>query len=498
MTAPRSVFIVEDDPDLGKMLRDILPEWNFEPQLFPAALPAVEHLKSGEIPALMLLDVQLPDMNGVDVVREIRHLQNRPAVVLMTAHARLQTAIECMKLGAEDYITKPFDLDLLLITLERVLERQELRKKSTELDQLLKEHSHEFSRNRIALKTMAEALRVEESPENFDAAAQKILGIAHELLRSNASAISLRNGPETFYFQLPDSALAASHSKLRDTIDWVAQTGVPVVHGAPRVQAGSPAFPDDLIAPRESIFFPLHSRDNTRAAVQFARAEGDVLFSEHEIHLIELVCAELAILHANARLYENFGRMTIGAVTALANTLRHKDDLTAEHARRSQKYLDKMLENLNLAQHERDLISFAMRLHDIGKIRVPDQILNKPGPLNKDEWEVMRMHPVWGFDILNSDGMLAEVARLVKHHHERYDGEGYPDGLSGSNIPLGSRIMSVIDSFDAMRSNRPYRKAMPLEHSLEQIRANMGTQFDPDVAEAFLRSIEQTPTESYA
>jgi HD-GYP domain-containing protein (c-di-GMP phosphodiesterase class II) len=122
---------------------------------------------------------------------------------------------------------------------------------------------------------------------------------------------------------------------------------------------------------------------------------------------------------------------------------------------------------------------------------VPNRIIRKPAPLDDNEWEIMRMHPVWGFDILNSEGMLSDVAVLVRHHHERFDGTGYPDGLKGNYIPLGSRVLSVIDAYDAMRSNRPYRNALPLSITVDEIKTNIGTQFDPDIATCFLESISQ-------
>ena len=206
------------------------------------------------------------------------------------------------------------------------------------------------------------------------------------------------------------------------------------------------------------------------------------------------MCAEISILHSNAILYESFERMTIGAITSLAKTITHKDRGTSDHLKRSRVYMNRLLDKLSLSKEERNMIGFAMQLHDIGKIRVPGRIINKPGPLDEDEWNIMRIHPVWGYEILNSDGLLRDVAPLVKHHHERYDGGGYPDGISGTNIPMGSRFLSIVDAFDAMRSDRPYRKCMPLSLSLEEIRINLGTEFDPDLGEMFLETVGDSIT----
>jgi len=138
-------------------------------------------------------------------------------------------------------------------------------------------------------------------------------------------------------------------------------------------------------------------------------------------------------------------------------------------------------------------------LHDVGKIHVPEEILYKPGPLTKEELGIMQMHPVWGADILSKIPPLHHAIPVTRHHHERWDGEGYPDRLAGAGIPRAARVVSVVDTFDALISDRPYRKALPLEEVVAIIERNRGTQFDPAVAEAFLRIVPQvwTPERQY-
>jgi HD-GYP domain-containing protein (c-di-GMP phosphodiesterase class II) len=124
---------------------------------------------------------------------------------------------------------------------------------------------------------------------------------------------------------------------------------------------------------------------------------------------------------------------------------------------------------------------------------VPESILCKEGPLTTDEWDVMRSHPIVGADIVAPMGFLAETVSLIRHHHERFDGSGYPDRLRGEAIPLTARIFSVADSFDAMTSDRPYRDSIGIERALEEIRGGSGTQFDPEVVRAFVEMIEDRP-----
>lgn len=137
-----------------------------------------------------------------------------------------------------------------------------------------------------------------------------------------------------------------------------------------------------------------------------------------------------------------------------------------------------------------DMAQDAM-LHDVGKIQVPETILYKPGPLDDDERAIMERHPVWGAQILEGLPPLHHAIPVVRHHHERYDGQGYPDGLAGESIPLAARIVSVVDAFDAMVSDRPYRQGMPIDEVCRNIHEGSGTQFDPRVAKAFLSIVDR-------
>ncbi len=155
---------------------------------------------------------------------------------------------------------------------------------------------------------------------------------------------------------------------------------------------------------------------------------------------------------------------------------------------------ERIAERLGVGEHEIKQISLAAKLHDIGKTAIPDEILNKPGPLDQDEWEFMRRHTVIGERIILAAPSLAPSAGLVRSSHERFDGTGYPDALNGGAIPLGASIIAVCDAFDAMVSKRPYRAAMSTGDAVVELRRCAGTQFDPTVVEAFCAVAEETDT----
>jgi HD-GYP domain-containing protein (c-di-GMP phosphodiesterase class II) len=181
-------------------------------------------------------------------------------------------------------------------------------------------------------------------------------------------------------------------------------------------------------------------------------------------------------------------------VRALASALELRDDATGSHAERVASLGLRLADRMSPELVDNPQLEYGFLLHDIGKIGVPDAILLKPGPLTKSEIEVMREHTWLGERIVARIPYLNGLAReVVAGHHERWDGEGYPRRLAETQIPLAARLFSVVDAFDAMTNDRPYRQALPLEVAVGEIEARAGTQFDPDVTEAFLGLLRELP-----
>lgn len=181
-----------------------------------------------------------------------------------------------------------------------------------------------------------------------------------------------------------------------------------------------------------------------------------------------------------------------GTIRALVAAVDAKDPHTASHSERVCRLALGVGEALRLPKDRLQVLEFSALLHDVGKIAVPESILLKPGPLTEEEWAVIRRHPVRSAEIVSRVGALAEVGTIVRHHHERPDGSGYPDGLEGDAIPPLSRIIALADAYEAMTSDRSYRRAHPPEHAREVIRAGLGLQFDPSAGAAML-SIPELP-----
>lgn len=184
----------------------------------------------------------------------------------------------------------------------------------------------------------------------------------------------------------------------------------------------------------------------------------------------------------------------LATMKSLAQVIEAKDRTTRGHLERTQNFGVALARRIAPSLVDASpTLGYGFFLHDIGKVGIPEHILCKEGPLDDDEWQVMRTHPLIGAQIIAPISFLSGAVELIRHHHERFDGSGYPDALRGEEIPLTARVFALVDSFDAMTSDRPYRGPMQVDRALEEIRRGAGTQFDPEVVRVFVRMIEEEP-----
>jgi putative nucleotidyltransferase with HDIG domain len=198
---------------------------------------------------------------------------------------------------------------------------------------------------------------------------------------------------------------------------------------------------------------------------------------------------------ALAESYDALERSTLDAIESLNATVEAKDPYTAGHSARVRRLALALGNELELSRDELDALRLGGLFHDIGKIAIPDAILLKPGRLTEDEFERMKDHSAEGARIVGKLSQLSPIVPTIRHHHERWDGRGYPDGLAGQEIPLLAAIVGLADAWDAMTTERPYAPAMASEDALEEIRRGNGTQFAPAVGQALLRIAERDPAE---
>lgn len=232
----------------------------------------------------------------------------------------------------------------------------------------------------------------------------------------------------------------------------------------------------------------LRAPDREIGVLHLDRGPDDPPFTEDDLHLTDSLAAAVALGLDRRQLVERHEALFLQTVTALAQAVEMRDTYTGNHTQRVTAYSLLLAEEIGLPEDQKRQLRVATLLHDIGKIAIDDQILRKPGRLSDPEFAQMRTHVVRGSEIIQMIPGLAWALPVVRGHHERYDGRGYPDGLKGESIPLTARIVAVADAFDAMTSDRPYRPGMPTARAFTELQTCAGTHFDPDCVAAFLRA----------
>jgi HD-GYP domain-containing protein (c-di-GMP phosphodiesterase class II) len=239
---------------------------------------------------------------------------------------------------------------------------------------------------------------------------------------------------------------------------------------------------------REPILsLPIRIRDKTAGVLTVHRTSGTAAFTDLNVKFLTLLAAEAAKALENLELHDGIRDFYLELVGALSRAMDMKDSYTHDHGERARLKARRIAAEMGLPEEMVRYVEYAALMHDIGKIGIDDAIITKPGKLTPEEYEIMKKHPAIGHQILAPVKHLGPVSQIVLYHQEWYNGQGYPEGLKGEEIPLGSRIVAVIDAWDAMTSDRPYRKALGRDKAVSELRKGAGTQFDSKVVEVFLR-----------
>lgn len=239
---------------------------------------------------------------------------------------------------------------------------------------------------------------------------------------------------------------------------------------------------------REFMCAPFITKDKCIGVFNIERPQGLHPYSKEALELLCTFVDETVSSFENALLFESIQRAYYETIKALVIAMESKDPYTRGHGERVARYAVRIAKTLRLPRDEIKIINFFSILHDIGKIGVPEEVLVKPGKLTAREWELIRKHPAIGESIIEPIEFLQPVRTLLRHHHEWYNGRGYPDRLRGEEIAIAARVLAVADAFDAMQSERPYRRAFSREKAIQEIKKASGTQFDPKVVKALVRT----------
>ena len=453
MVSPVRILVVDDEIQIAQLLAGVLESEGYKVEYALDGEEAVGRLEEQEYD-LLLTDLRMPRMGGMELIEEARRIQPELASLIMTAFASTDTAVSALRGGVCDYLRKPFGVADVREAVGKALDDRTRRldeaQEKANLSERVEATRQDLAQSVADLSFLHDLTRLIAEPDtplrDCLSAIARHLGCEHVVL-TEAGRVLERVGED-----LDDTALLelARHS----------------------ARAGLARLGDDgcIAAPA------------AKGAVAAARDGG---FSRAELQLFTIAGRDLAMAVENDRLRASQRRSYLGIVATLIEAVEAKDRFNRGHSGRVSKLGAAFARRLGMPERDVELIETAGKLHDIGKIGIPEEILNKPGRLTDEEFGVIKEHPGIGEQILKPLDFLSETWPIVRHHHERWDGKGYPDGLGADEIPRSAALLSIVDSFDAMTSTRPYRDGMPKERALEILREGAGVQWDPALVERF-------------
>jgi PAS domain S-box-containing protein len=468
--------IDDDDATLG-LLRDLLEIDAYEVLTAGGGAEGIE-IFSISRPHLVLTDIRMPGVDGLEVLRRVREIDDTVPVILVTGHGDINNAIRALRRGAYDFLQKPINADILLSTVRQGLEHCRLKRFEKDYTHVLEaqvdERTRELAETNDFLKGILEnSTRVAIALTDFEGnvlfwnkGAENIYGYASdEMIGSKIARLDPEKG-----------AGQENEARLRQLV---------LAHGGTIQQKVQQLARDGRRLTISLAVSPmLDAAGNTRGLLSL----GQDVTEEERLHE--------EVLES----YKRIQRVQHSSIFALAKLAESRDGETGNHLTRIQEYCRVLCQTLRTREKYRpvltsEFIEYLVQsaiLHDIGKVAIPDSILFNPGKFGIDEYEVMKQHTLHGGQALEEaaeetgqESFLSFGRDIAYHHHEHWDGKGYPYGLQGEEIPLAARIVALADVYDALTTQRRYKRAYSHQEALSIVLSERERQFDPDIVDAF-------------
>jgi response regulator RpfG family c-di-GMP phosphodiesterase len=495
--SPR-ILVVDDERVIREILSDFLGLEGYVVRTVEDGMQAIEELQKRSY-NLVISDLKMPKMSGLDLIEKIAELGIPVLTVIMTGFGTVETAIEAMKHGAYDYILKPFKVEEVIHIVKRGLDRQRL------------QHENLRLKDALSIYKISEAIATSLSVEKvLDLVLEAVLDavdadIVNLLLERPGESRGDKPGTFVEHARKVSSRLQPHETvpplNLNEVLPLLQEDRPLLAHSARayRFLSGTPesrlvSFCSIPLKLKGRIIGMLNAYSYTKGA-KFSEGQRKMLYvlgsraavSIENARLYEsLVDANEDLTHANVSLEENFKQTIIG----FAHALEESDRYTRGHSERVATYARLIAVGMRLPNEEIETVVKSGLLHDVGKIGIRNDRLNKPGKLTPEELAMFRSHPAKGKRILEPIPFMRDIVPGCYCHHEAWDGSGYPQGVSTDRIPLIGRIVAVADAYDAMTTDRAYRKALPHVIACGEMERCSGTQFDPEIVRVFLAHIE--------
>lgn len=497
-----NILVIDDELVMCEFLKDLLEDRGYAVNFALSGKEGIKAFQEGRFDAV-ICDLKMPDIDGIDVLQEIKRADPDSVVIVITGYPSFETVQTSLRLGAYDYITKPVNIGEISFVIKRAVAfrnltltnkrlMKELEEQNVKLEERVKERTKELT---ILYSVGLDVLSTLKLDEVLQIIGDRVcavldLEICSLLLVDKESSELLIK----FARGLDKEIIKNTKLKIGEPISgWIAKHREPVLVEDIEKDQRFAKRNQEKYYTHSFISVPLVVKDEAIGVININNKRSRQPFTEDDFRFIKGIANEAAIAIENALLYSSLEDTYLRTVMALTSAIDARDHYTKTHSEHVTEYAIAIAKEMGLSEKEIEEIKQACQLHDLGKIGVHDYILNKPGKLTPEEWNEIKLHTLKSAEILRPLVFLNGVIELVEQHHERYDGQGYPFGIKAEAIKLGARIMAVADSFDAMITERPYRKAFTKEQAIEELKRCSGSQFDPEVVEAFLRLLEKNP-----
>lgn len=484
MNEDLKILVVDDEAIILDVFREYLEATKSYTVLTAIdGFEALGIIKSEEIDCCFT-DISMPGLDGLELTKRIHHHDNTIPVIIMTGNPSMDNAIETLKNGVVDFLTKPIKMDQLHHIIKKVMIERSLfvdnilLKEEAQKNRKLLSINQELQQKIKEVESMNLILRQLDQPKTSKDLFNALVDLSGEVTSCDEAHFCIFTqemaSPEiiTSFVRDKDKSIADAGFIEKDIIKKVADAGMPFLirgnNGNGSVMA-----------------IPLKIRSRVFGILFLLIRAGRGCFSEKDLYFSNFLAQKASFSVENLALYENIYENLFSTLYAFVEAIEARDPYTKQHSTRVSSYAMSIARAIGCSQEEVDELNVSANLHDIGKIGIPDNILLKPGRLTDEEYEVIKKHPVIGSNIIGHFNMWSLEEKIIRHHHERWDGKGYPDNMKEKEIPFLSRILSVSDVYDAVNSDRSYRKKMPEDVALKIIIENAATQFDPEIVDVF-------------
>lgn len=501
--AQGKILFVDDEENILEIAKEYFEQKGYPVLTATNGLEAVKVLAQESI-ACCFTDINMPEMDGLELAERIRLSDNTIPVIVMTGYPSLDNTIKTLRNGVVDFLIKPVSLNQMELCLRRVLRERRLfveniiLKKEVEakerLEKLNQELLYKVEGLNILNKILSDLAMVGSNQEVFT----RVVDMTLEITQADEARFSVINESSN---EPVEVSMAIAPNQLTPGDDGGGQPDASGGIGRLMMESvadeipllisentGARGVPMDI---RSVMVVPLKIREKIFGVLTAVVKNGDRRFSEKELYYLSFLTHNAAHSIENMALYENIYTNLFATLYAFVKAIEVRDPYTKQHSTRVTEISLRLGQSMNCTPEELDILKFAGPLHDIGKIGIRDDILLKPGRLTDDEYQKIKEHPLLGADIVGKLGMWGREQEIIRCHHERFDGSGYPLGLKGEEIPLLARILSVADAYDAMASDRAYRRKMETGKILNILKEGAGTQFDSRVVTVFLDLYDQ-------